>query len=385
MSFGLPPFSAGLGPRFKSFDPPAADLRFRTHKNNKIRWEVPQRGMTHRKSKIRREIPQRGATRSERSMTNASLLIIHQGALGDVVLTFPAIMALRQKFSRIDILCQSQLGNLAVKLGLIDKSYPLEAAYFATLFSKPVDEKIKNILAGYSTILLFSFAADLKKSISQITDSRCFLIPPRPPARVQIHVTESLLKNLFDCGLLEAADSYDWIFARQRNLPHESGSPIDTSKILIHPGSGSVRKRWPLVRFLKLADILEKKGLKPRFICGPAEQDLAEQLIKKNRQIHSLSKLSNLADLLESAGGYIGNDSGVSHLASFLGLPSVVIFGPTDPLRWKPPGPRVEIVRPELDCNACFEIEPENCVQAACLADASVEAVVRAFERSCQR
>ena len=106
MSFG--PISL-LVPRFKSFDPPQANLRF----------------MTHKKYKIRREIPQRGTTRSERSMTNASLLIIHQGALGDVVLTFPAIIALRQKFSRIDILCQGQLGNLAVKLGLIDKKYPL--------------------------------------------------------------------------------------------------------------------------------------------------------------------------------------------------------------------------------------------------------------------
>jgi hypothetical protein len=151
--------------------------------------------------------------------------------------------------------CQGQLGNLAVKLGLIDKRYPLEAACFATLFSRPVDEKIKNIMAGYSTILLFSFAADLKKSISQITGSRCFLIDlkksisqitgsrcflisPRPPAQVEIHVTEFLFKNLVDNGLLEAADSDDRIFARQRKQTHGSGRPIDTSKIIIHPGSG---------------------------------------------------------------------------------------------------------------------------------------------------
>jgi ADP-heptose:LPS heptosyltransferase len=156
-------------------------------------------------------------------------------------------------------------------------------------------------------------------------------------------------------------------------------------KIFIHPGSGSIRKRWPLARFLELADILEKKGLGPQFICGPAEQDLAAELAKQNRPVHGLGKLTDLADLLESAGGYIGNDSGVSHLASFLGLPGVVIFGPTDPLRWKPTGPRIEIVRPELDCNPCFEIEPENCPEPRCLTDASVEAVVRAFERSCQR
>jgi len=378
MSFG--PLSL-LVPHFKSFDPPAANLRFTTHKESKIRRGIPQRGTTHKKSKIRREIPQRGTTRSEHSMKNASLLIIHQGALGDVVLTFPAIMALRQKFSRIDILCQSQLGNLAVKLGLIDKSYPLEAAYFATLFSEPVDEKIKNIMAGYSTILLFSFAADLKKSVSQITDSRCFLIPPRPPARVQIHVTESLFKNLFDCGLLETSDSNDKRFTCQGKFSPDTARPIDTSKILIHPGSGSIRKRWPLTNFLDLADRLENRGLQPTFVGGPAEPDLIEEIRNQDRQIHTFSELTDLVDWLESTSAYIGNDSGVSHLAAFLGIASVIIFGPSDPVRWKPLGPRVQIVHPELDCQSCFEIEPENCAQPECLANASTESVLSAFNQ----
>jgi heptosyltransferase-3 len=318
-------------------------------------------------------------------MTDSSLLIIHQGALGDVVMTFPAIIALRKKFGRLDILCQGQVGKLAARLGLVDKGYPLEAAYFATLFSNPVDKKIKAILAGYSTILLFSFASDLKKSIRQISDDRCFQIPPRPPAREKIHVTEFILKNLFDGGLLETCDSHNQHFTRQERHFSDSAGRVDSSKILIHPGSGSIRKRWPLARFLELADILEKKGLQPQFICGPAEQDLADELVKQNRPIHGLGELTDLADLLESAGGYIGNDSGVSHLASFLGLPSVVIFGPTDPQRWKPPGPRVQTVRPELDCNPCFEIEPENCPEPRCLTDVSLEAVVRAFERAYPR
>jgi ADP-heptose:LPS heptosyltransferase len=318
-------------------------------------------------------------------MKDTSLLIIHQGALGDVVMIFPAIIALRKKFGRIDILCQGQLGELAARLGLVDKAYPLEAANFATLFSKTVDKKIKTILAAYSTILLFSFASDLKITIGQISAGRCFQIAPRPPVREKIHVTEFILKNLLDRGLLEARDSRDRRFTRPERSFSDSSRRVDSLKIIIHPGAGSIRKRWPLARFLELADILEKKGLRPQFICGPAEQDLADDLAGQNRPILALSELTDLSDLLESAGGYVGNDSGVSHLASFLGLPGVVIFGPTDPLRWKPTGPRVEIVRPALDCNPCFEIEPENCPEPRCLTDASVEAVARAFERSCQR
>jgi ADP-heptose:LPS heptosyltransferase len=313
-------------------------------------------------------------------MTDSGLLIIHQGALGDLVLTFPAIIGLRKNFSRIDVVCQRQQGKLAVKLGLVENGYPLEAACFATLFSDQIDGKIKDLICGYTTILVFSFSSDLKKSISQITDSQCFQIPPRPPAQAKIHVTQFLFKNLIDCGLLETADSNYDIFTLQRKQNHMTGIPIDASKIIIHPGSGSIRKRWPLAQFLKLADVLEKRGLRPQFICGPAESDLTEKLPNQNRNARNLSELTELVDLFESAGGYIGNDSGASHLAAFLGLPSVVIFGPADPVRWKPLGPRVQIVHPELDCHPCFEIESENCSEPRCLADASLESVLKALD-----
>ena len=313
-------------------------------------------------------------------MTESSLLIIHQGALGDVVLTFPAIIGLRKKFSRIDVLSQRQPGKLAAHLGLVEKWYPLEAACFATLFSDQIDGKIKDLICRYTTILVFSFSCDLKKSISQITDSQCFQIPPRPPAQDKIHVAEFLFKNLIDCGLLETADSNYEIFTLQRKQNQRTGRPIDASKIIIHPGSGSIRKRWPLAQFLKLADVLKKRGLRPQFICGPAESDLMDKLQNQNRNVRNLSELTELVDLLQSAGGYVGNDSGVSHLAAFLGLPTAVIFGPADPVRWKPLGPSVQIVHPELDCSPCFEIESENCSEPRCLTDTSLESVLKAFD-----
>jgi ADP-heptose:LPS heptosyltransferase len=314
-------------------------------------------------------------------MSNSNLLIIHQGALGDLVLTFPAIIALHKKFNYIGILCQGQLGKLAAKLGLVDKAYPLETAYFATLFSDQIDEKIKDLICNYTSILVFSFSSDLKDSLCQITDGQCVQIPPRPPVREKIHVARFLFKNLIDSGLLEAADSNENRFTWQKRQAHRKGKQIDTSKIIIHPGSGSIRKRWPLTNFLDLTDGLEKRGLQPQLVCGPAEPDLIEEIRNQNRQIHTFSELTDLVDWFESAGGYIGNDSGVSHLAAFVGLPSVVIFGPSDPVRWKPMGPRVQIVNPELDCCPCFEIEPENCAEPSCLADASLDSVLIAFDQ----
>jgi ADP-heptose:LPS heptosyltransferase len=313
-------------------------------------------------------------------MTDTGLLIIHQGALGDVVLTFPAIIALRKQFDRIDILCQGQIGRLAVKLGLIDKEYPLEAAYFATLFSDQVDVKIKDLIISYTNILVFSFSSDLEKAINQISDRPCLRISPRPPAPDSIHVAEYVTQHLITGGLIKTTDLNNVVSDWQKKQTRKD-HPIDTAKIIIHPGSGSIRKRWPLDRFLKLAHALQKKGWQPQFVCGPAEPDLIAEIRNQKRPVHTFSELTDLVDWFETAGRYIGNDSGISHLAAFLGLPSVVIFGPADPKRWMPVGPRVQIVRPVLDCRPCFELEPENCTQPACLTDATLETVLLAFDQ----
>ncbi len=314
-------------------------------------------------------------------MPNIRLLIIHQGALGDVVLTFAAIIALRKQFDAIHIICQGQIGKLATKLGLVDKNYALEAAYFATLYSEPVDRKIKDLIKSYTQILVFSFSSDLENTINQISGHPCLRIPPRPPAQASIHVAEYLIENIIKNGLIAAVDSQDVITSGHRQYTLNSARPKDSTKIMIHPGSGSKRKRWPLEQFFKLAQVLENKGWQPHLVCGPAELDLIEEIRNDDRTVHQFNELTDLADALESVGGYIGNDSGVSQLAAFLGLPSVVIFGPADPKRWKPVGPRVQIVHPELACNPCFEIEPDNCAQPACLTDATLESVVLAFDQ----
>ena len=314
-------------------------------------------------------------------MTNSRLFIIHQGAFGDVVLTFASIIALHKQFGRIDILCQNQIGKLAAKLGVVDTSYPLEAAYVATLFTGQVDSKIKGLIRSYAKILVFSFSAELENTINRIAARPCLRIPPRPPARDSIHVAEFLMQNLIAGGLIEMTDANEAVTNWQQEKARTAAGLIDSSKIILHPGAGSMRKRWPLDRFLELADVLAERRLQPQFVCGPAEPDLTAELQRQDQNVKHLHELTALVELLQSAGGFVGNDSGVSHLAAFLGVPSVVIFGPADPVRWRPLGHQVEIVRPELDCRPCFEIEPENCAEPACLADASVESVLKAFHR----
>ena len=127
--------------------------------------------------------------------------------------------------------------------------------------------------------------------------------------------------------------------------------------------------------------MLKADGLEPEFILGPAEVDLVDELPRTKRTVHILTDLRELAALLDAAGGYIGNDSGATHLAAHLGVPTGVIFGPADPKRWKPVGQLVEIVRPVLDCRPCFETEVTNCDGSMCLHGTTPEMVIKAFYR----
>jgi heptosyltransferase III len=106
---------------------------------------------------------------------------------------------------------------------------------------------------------------------------------------------------------------------------------------VIHPFSGSARKNWPLERFREVAARLP---IPVRWCAGP-EEALDDAMRFEN--------LYELACWLARAHVYIGNDSGITHLAAAVGTPVVAIFGPTDPAVWAPRGERVAIVRGKLE------------------------------------
>jgi ADP-heptose:LPS heptosyltransferase len=320
----------------------------------------------------------------KRRDSGRSLLIFHQGALGDFVAVFPVMLQLRKKFPRIDVVCQLELGKLAESLSIADRYFPLEASWTASLFSDHPDTKITEITASYHTILLFSFSKILQRSVAKSTNSRVFRVTPRPEPEKRVHVADHVSQQLEKIGCFDPADkllsAVSWPAA-------ETSSPIflgNKPKIILHPGSGSRRKCWPIQNFLTVWEKLEAMGLQPEFLLGPADSYLLEDIRKANgdwRQVHELSDTLSLLELLKASGGFIGNDSGVSHLAAFVGLPTVAVFGPSDPKRWTPTGRSVKIVRSESDCTPCFETQPGiYCAGTTCLKNTPPDAVVRAFQ-----
>jgi ADP-heptose:LPS heptosyltransferase len=138
---------------------------------------------------------------------------------------------------------------------------------------------------------------------------------------------------------------------RGKEILAENGIKPTVKPVVIHPGSGGAHKCWHLDNFLSVARILAKEGVEVVFLFGPAEEErFSEPAIAQIRTAEKLLTNLSLAEVLGVLGcsrGYIGNDSGITHLAAAMGIRTVVVFGPTDPAIYGPLGPAVTILRSE--------------------------------------
>jgi len=132
--------------------------------------------------------------------------------------------------------------------------------------------------------------------------------------------------------------------ADEREQAAEWRRRLPTEFVAVHPGSGSPAKDWPAERF---AAMLQAVGATGEYLLveGPADARSAEPLRSGAAAVARSLPPRVLGALLSGARAFIGNDSGVSHLAAAWGAPTVALFGPTDPAIWSPVGPRVAVVR----------------------------------------
>jgi heptosyltransferase-3 len=315
-------------------------------------------------------------------MTEDHILVIHFGALGDVVATFPALLRLKEVYGSISMVCQSNIGSLARYLDIADHWFPLETASFASLYTSRVDPAVEKILRSFPIIILFSGSRSFEKTLLSITGKDIYRINSRPDPVQKTRVARHILSNLIRYELLEESDID--VFDRLHPTIYQDRRDSDDHrlKILIHPGSGSRKKCWPIENFIKTAALIETRGLRPEFILGPAEYDFYDILTRRqssNAKVHQVDSLTKLALLLKTGGGFVGNDSGVSHLSAFLGLSTVAVFGPSDPDVWQPLGRSVKILQSNCECSPCFDTGTTGCNEIKCLNSISPVDVFEAF------
>jgi ADP-heptose:LPS heptosyltransferase len=299
-------------------------------------------------------------------------LIIHQGSLGDLVVTITAALRILNK-EDIVLASRAHLLPLIKKLNVFHHAFSVDDSRFTSLFTKYPDVRIKNYFNKFDKIILFSNSLILIENLKKFARCPVHQIPPRPERDQRIHISDFLtqkLKMIFsditknNFCYFNSASKEEYLFSK---------------KILLHPGSGSTRKNWPLPNFIEIYRDLVNKGYFPEWIIGPADKHLMPELKKEGipeKIICDDLDLTEFVDKLEIAELFIGNDSGLSHLSAFLGKPVITIFGPSDLIRWQPVGPDVKVVKSEIKCAPCFELNDDNCEGIDCLKSITPEHVL---------
>jgi len=280
-------------------------------------------------------------------------LLMRGGAIGDAVLTLPAVRALRNHWrgTRFCLAGYPHVCPLFAEAGLVNEFVSLDTARFARLFAAAPAWDAEDAAFFGQFDLIVSWLLDEEgltaANLACVCNGRFVSVSPIPRGR---HAADALLDAARLVGaagpgapapLLPLPQA---VMERGRSIASRFGTRI----AVIHPGSGSPKKNWPLERFVRLASELDAMGFGPVFLCGPAEAGIAAgHNMLADYPIVSGLALRDVAGFLASAALYVGNDSGITHLASAVGAPTVAVFGPTDPSVWGPVGSNVRVVRGE--------------------------------------
>ncbi len=281
--------------------------------------------------------------------------VYHDGALGDTLLSLPCLNRLKAGSGWVYIVGRGDIVRFLRDTGVVDAAASSDQAIFASLHSA-IDPRLRAFLSGFDRAYVFTageYPATAAAIRSAIRHSRT--IRTIPPDGSQMHVAQYRFSQLKRGARLSSGDAALRIPPEKtniaRSLLREAGYSPGTALIAVHPGSGSRSKCWPLERYFELIERLQ--AVNDSFVIlftGDAEDGELRRAVcrytrgRKNMLNAAHFELMSAASLLSHCDLYIGNDSGFSHLAGILGCTTTVLFGPTDPLRWKPMGPHVKVV-----------------------------------------
>ena len=288
-------------------------------------------------------------------------LLYHQGALGDFVLALPILESLHFKFpkARFTIVASDDNLRLIASRPYLEKAVSRDLSCLAVLFhDNPSDMRNLERILDFPFDRAFLFGQSnlptLAQNISLPGVDTVYQISSFPGAHNREHVTDFLYSQLSRQGMIlpKRKAVVDPLEAEKRRGTHYAGDLLKNFKkiVVIHPGSGSRKKIWPLKYWKALLTFFEKNmQVATVVLSGPADSEVTAKLFRDDTSVrlHVIKNwtLPEVVGLLEKASLYIGNDSGISHLAAAVGVSSIVIFGPSDPRVWGPRGENVSIVK----------------------------------------
>ncbi len=290
----------------------------------------------------------------------AKILVIRGGAIGDFILTLPAIAALRQQFPEayLEVLGYPHIVQLATAGHLVDRASSIEARALASFFARngELPEDWVDYFSEFDLILSYLYDPDeiFRTNVARCSPAQFIACPHRADERAQEHASRVYLKPLERLAIFDADP------VPRLNVSGQSSAPCPPAParpsqnvpgtLALHPGSGSERKNWPERSWADLVQrLIDGSDLKLLLVGGEAEgerlQRLSAALPPARARVAQSLPLAELARLLSSCCGFIGHDSGISHLAAALELPVLILWGDTAEAIWRPPSQKTMILR----------------------------------------
>jgi ADP-heptose:LPS heptosyltransferase len=279
-------------------------------------------------------------------------LVVHPGALGDVLLAGPALGHLSALGFHTTLAVTSRLVALFDGSGLVDEARDLESLALHRLFVEPPGPEALAAVAGFDALVCWLGAGDpaFRANVARL-GRPTVVARAGPPPGAGRHVARHLLETLAPLGPLPPSLPLARLGVGQADrvaaaawLAARGIGPAEA--VVLQPGAGSLAKVWP--GFAALARRLRAGGLPMVALAGPADGTVARALLEAGAlpadRVARDWPLPAVAALLSLARATVGNDSGPTHLAAALGCPTVAVFGPTDPAVWAPIGVRVRAI-----------------------------------------
>lgn len=272
------------------------------------------------------------------------ILVIRGGAIGDFVLTLPAVKLLRDAFptARLEILGYCHIAALAEKRFYADATRSIEYGGLAGFFAKSgaLDAELARYFESFDLVISYLFDPD---RVFEQNVARCgveMFIAASPKIADGEHAAAQLARPLEQLGLT-LADAAARLFPSQedREFAHTRAA-----RIAIHPGSGSSTKNWAISNWQTILTALGDQNV--LLVGGEADEQQLAALGNHNAHTAVNLPLPHLAAVLEQSDVFVGHDSGISHIAAAVGTPCVLLFGPTDPAVWAPANSHVRVLRP---------------------------------------
>ena len=277
-----------------------------------------------------------------------SIIVIHPGSLGDTILALPVLAALKSRHSSslLHLVGHPTLVDVLPGRSAVDTMTSIEGPEYRGLFSQSeVPPKVSKFFQQFQFVVVWDADRDgsIKEALQSLKLSHFVVCSPGLSKKSDLHATDRFWATLSDHmpseplpePRLTATESdrragTQWI--------SNNGINLDADQLVaVHAGSGSPTKCWSPDSFARVVDGLQRNGAQVVLIEGPADreatQTIASQIGMALPRLRDATLL-NVIGVLSQCDAFLGNDSGLTHVATVLGLPTVAVFGPTDPAIW---------------------------------------------------